>query len=68
MTNARITDPDNPGLQALAGTERVNGVEFGAQGHITGQLGIDRRLYLSGAACGRVDRGRRARADSECGA
>jgi len=35
MTNARISDPDNPGLQALAGTERVNGVEFGAQGHIT---------------------------------
>ena len=35
MTNARISDPDNPGLQELAGTERVNGVEFGAQGHIT---------------------------------
>jgi catecholate siderophore receptor len=35
MTNARISDPDNPGLQELAGTERVSGVEFGAQGHIT---------------------------------
>ena len=34
-TNARITDPLNPGLQTLAGTERVNGFEFGAQGHIT---------------------------------
>ena len=34
-TNARITDPLNPGLQTLAGTERINGVEFGAQGHIT---------------------------------
>ena len=34
-TNARITDPLNPSLQSLAGTERVNGVEFGAQGHIT---------------------------------
>lgn len=35
MTNARISDPDNPGLQELAGTERVNGVELGAQGHLT---------------------------------
>jgi len=35
MTNARISDPDNPGLQQLAGTERVNGVELGAQGHIS---------------------------------
>ena len=34
-TNARISDPDNPGLQELAGTERVNGIELGAQGHIT---------------------------------
>ncbi len=35
MTNARITDPDDPGLQELAGTERVNGIELGAQGHLT---------------------------------
>jgi len=35
MANARISDPDNPGLQELAGTERVNGIEIGAQGHIT---------------------------------
>lgn len=34
MTNARISDPLNPGLQLLAGTERVNGFEIGAQGHI----------------------------------
>jgi catecholate siderophore receptor len=34
-TNARISDPLNPGLQSLAGTERVNGVEFGAHGHLT---------------------------------
>jgi catecholate siderophore receptor len=34
-TNARITDPLNPSLQTLAGTERINGIEFGAQGHIT---------------------------------
>ncbi|HUO01606.1 MAG TPA: TonB-dependent receptor, partial [Rhizomicrobium sp.] len=35
MDNARISDPDNPGLQELAGTERVNGIEVGARGHIT---------------------------------
>jgi catecholate siderophore receptor len=35
MTNARITDPLNPGLQSLAGTEKVKGFELGAQGHIT---------------------------------
>ncbi len=35
MTNARISDPDNPGLQTLAGTEHVNGFEFDAQGRIT---------------------------------
>ena len=35
MDNARITDPDDPALQELAGTERVNGIELGAQGHIT---------------------------------
>jgi catecholate siderophore receptor len=35
MENARITDPDDPALQELAGTERVNGVELGAQGHLT---------------------------------
>jgi catecholate siderophore receptor len=34
-TNARISDPLNPGLQELAGTERVNGIELGAQGHLT---------------------------------
>ncbi|MEI9993950.1 MAG: TonB-dependent siderophore receptor [Rhizomicrobium sp.] len=35
MTNARISDPTNPTLQTLAGTERVNGFELGAQGRIT---------------------------------
>ncbi|HWA31614.1 MAG TPA: TonB-dependent siderophore receptor, partial [Rhizomicrobium sp.] len=35
MTNARISDPLNPGLQTLAGTEKVKGFELGAQGHIT---------------------------------
>ncbi len=35
MTNARISDPLNPGLQTLAGTEHVNGLELNAQGRIT---------------------------------
>jgi catecholate siderophore receptor len=35
MTNARISDPTNLTLQTLAGTERVNGFELGAQGRIT---------------------------------
>ena len=35
MTNARITDPLAPSLQTLAGTLRVNGVEFDATGYIT---------------------------------
>lgn len=35
MTNARITDPDEPTLQTLAGTERVKGAELDIQGHIT---------------------------------
>ncbi|HJW40043.1 MAG TPA: TonB-dependent siderophore receptor [Rhizomicrobium sp.] len=35
MTNARITDPLDPTLQTLAGTEHVNGFEFGAQGRLT---------------------------------
>lgn len=35
MTNARITDPLNPTLQSLAGTEKVKGFELGAQGHLT---------------------------------
>ena len=40
-------DPLNPGLQTLAGTERVNGFEFGAQGRITDELGNHRGLHLS---------------------
>ena len=35
MTNARISDPLNPTLQTLAGTEKVNGFELGVQGRIT---------------------------------
>ena len=40
MTNARITDPLNPSLQTLAGTLRVNGLEFDAQGYLTPQWEI----------------------------
>lgn len=35
MTNARITDPLQPTLQALAGTEKVKGAEISVQGYIT---------------------------------
>jgi catecholate siderophore receptor len=35
MENARITDPLFPSLQALSGTEKVRGIEVGAQGRIT---------------------------------
>jgi catecholate siderophore receptor len=35
MTNARIADPFNPGLQALAGEELVRGLELDASGHLT---------------------------------
>jgi catecholate siderophore receptor len=35
MTNARVGDPLNPGLQLLAGNERVNGIELGLSGYIT---------------------------------
>jgi catecholate siderophore receptor len=40
MTNARITDPTNPTLQTLAGTEHVHGFEFDAQGHLTDRWSI----------------------------
>jgi catecholate siderophore receptor len=33
--NAREPDPNNPLLSVLAGNQRVNGVEFQAQGHVT---------------------------------
>jgi catecholate siderophore receptor len=33
--NAREPDPNNPLLDVLAGNQRVNGIEFQAQGHVT---------------------------------
>lgn len=35
LTNARTADPEDPGLQTFAGTERVNGFELGITGHLT---------------------------------
>jgi len=40
MTNARITDPLQPTLQELAGTEKVKGAEIGIQGHLTRHLEV----------------------------
>jgi catecholate siderophore receptor len=53
MTNARITDPLNTTLQSLAGTERVNGFEFNAQGRITPEWSvIAGYTYLDATAVG----------------
>ncbi|HWA89115.1 MAG TPA: TonB-dependent siderophore receptor [Rhizomicrobium sp.] len=53
MTNARISDPLNPGLQSLSGTERVNGFEFNAQGRITPDWSlIAGYTYLDATAVG----------------
>ena len=58
MTNARITDPLNPTLQTLAGTETVNGFEFGAQGRITDNWEIIAGYtYLDPTAIGLVAAG-----------
>jgi catecholate siderophore receptor len=38
MTNARIADPTNPGLQALAGNLKVQGAELDIAGHVTDHL------------------------------
>jgi catecholate siderophore receptor len=38
MTNARIADPDNPSLQALAGDLKVHGVEVDFSGYVTDKL------------------------------
>ncbi len=40
MTNARVADPDNPALQALAGDLRVQGAEVDLSGYITRQLEV----------------------------
>jgi catecholate siderophore receptor len=40
MTNARVSDPDDPLLQELSGKQRVNGIELGASGYVTERLEI----------------------------
>jgi catecholate siderophore receptor len=40
MTTARITDPLQPTLQALAGTEKARGGEIGIQGRIIRHLEV----------------------------
>jgi catecholate siderophore receptor len=49
MTNARVADPDNPALQALAGDLLVKGIELDLSGYITPQLEIlANYTYLDG--------------------
>jgi catecholate siderophore receptor len=57
-TNARITDPLQPALQTLAGTEKVKGGEIGIQGHITRHLEVvGGYTYLNPTAVGLVAAG-----------
>ena len=56
--NARITDPLNPSLQTLAGTERINGIEVGAQGRLTENWEITAGYtYLAPRAVGLIAAG-----------
>ena len=49
MTNARVADPDNPALQALAGDLLVKGFELDVSGYITPQIEIlANYTYLDG--------------------
>ncbi len=58
MSNARISDPLDPSLQTLAGTLRVNGIEFGAQGRLTPNWEITAGYtYLAPRAVGLVTAG-----------
>lgn len=53
MTNARIADPFNPTLQALAGQLTVRGLELDAAGHITPRWEIlAGYAYLDGSSVG----------------
>jgi catecholate siderophore receptor len=53
MTNARITDPLQPTLQSLSGTEKVRGFEAGVQGYLTPQWEITAGYtYLDAKAVG----------------
>jgi catecholate siderophore receptor len=49
VDNAQTNDPDNPNITVLNGNERVNGLEFGANGHLTRQWAISAGYtYLDG--------------------
>jgi catecholate siderophore receptor len=53
MTNARISDPDNPTLQSLSGNLEVKGVQFGLTGYVTEQLELTAGyIHLSATANG----------------
>jgi catecholate siderophore receptor len=58
VDNAQINDPDNPGLTALQGNERVQGFELGATGHIGPKLEINAGYtYLDGVTSGNAATG-----------
>ena len=57
VDNAQTNDPDNPTITVLNGNERVDGVELGANGHLTqrwelfaGYTYLDGRTLASGTA------------------
>ncbi len=53
VNNAQTNDPDNPTLTVLDGDVRVQGIEIGASGHLTGKLEITAGYtYLDGATSG----------------
>jgi catecholate siderophore receptor len=59
MTNARITDPTNPSLQALAGNLKVGGFELDAQGHLTDKLEVMAGYtHLEGSSSGLAGAGK----------
>ena len=53
VDNAQVNDPENPTLTTLQGNETVQGLEFGATGHITSKLEITAGYtYLDGKTSG----------------
>lgn len=58
MTNARITDPLNPSLQALSGNLKIKGVELNATGYLTPEWEITAGYtYLDASAVGLIGPG-----------
>ncbi|MGH6972920.1 MAG: TonB-dependent receptor, partial [Caulobacteraceae bacterium] len=53
VDNAQSNDPDNPTITVLEGTERVQGLELDASGHLTPTLKIEAGYtYLDGRSTG----------------